>query len=409
MAITQQELGKRIRAAREANRMTQDDVAKHLGVSRPTVGQIEAGNRTISSLELDKLAYLFGRDIREFIADSFQEEDALTALFRSQSDVINQPDVMEKLRECIAVGRAFTNLEHLLGIDRGQTAIASYEMPVPGTRWEAIEHGQHLAEEERRRLGLGNSPLPDLAELLETQGARAGLVDLPEDVSGLTLSDRKVGLFVVANWGHHFLRRRFSFAHEYAHLLVDRARLGLVSRGAERDDLLEVRANAFAASFLMPEEGVRQFIAGLGKGKPSRSYAAVFDEAGSLDVEGRSEPGSQALQLYDVVQLAHNFGVSRPAALFRLRNLRLVTEVEFQQLKARDDSGKGRDLAEQLGLPEPDHTKIRDAFRHRFLSLALEAYRREEISRGKLRELAGMMKLSAEELDRLIVDSGVTV
>ena len=31
MAITQQELGTRIRAAREASRMTQDEVAKHLG------------------------------------------------------------------------------------------------------------------------------------------------------------------------------------------------------------------------------------------------------------------------------------------------------------------------------------------------------------------------------------------
>jgi len=31
MAITQQELGTRIRAAREASHMTQDEVAKHLG------------------------------------------------------------------------------------------------------------------------------------------------------------------------------------------------------------------------------------------------------------------------------------------------------------------------------------------------------------------------------------------
>ena len=67
MAITQQELGTRIRAAREASRMTQDEVAKHLGVSRPTVVQIEAGNRSVSSLELDQLAYLCGRDIRECV------------------------------------------------------------------------------------------------------------------------------------------------------------------------------------------------------------------------------------------------------------------------------------------------------------------------------------------------------
>lgn len=407
MAITQQELGTRIRAAREANRMTQDEVAKHLGVSRPTVVQIEAGNRSVSSLELVKLAYLFGRDIREFMAESFQEEDTLAALFRAQPDVTEQPAVMEKLRECMALGRELTNLERLVGIDRDLTAVATYTRQAPRNRWEAIQQGQRLAAEERRRLGLGSAPLPDLADLLETQGVRTGLVELPEDVSGLTLSDRNIGLFVVANRAHHHLRRRFSFAHEYAHVVVDRDRAGLVSRASDRDDLIEVRANSFAASFLMPEEGVRQFVAGLGKGSPSRAYAEVFDEAGSVDVEGRSEPGSQAVQLYDVVQLAHYFGVSRLAALYRLRNLRLVSAAEFEQLKALDDAGKGRQLAELLGLPEPDDSIVRNEFRHRFLGLALEAYRREEISRGKLTELATLVDLTADDLDRLLEDAGL--
>src|SRR5258705_13187075 len=98
MPITQQELGRRIRAAREACRMTQEDAAKHLGVSRPTFVQIEAGNGSVSSLELDKLAYLFGRDIREFVADEFQEQDALAALFRAQGDVAGRRPALGKVR-----------------------------------------------------------------------------------------------------------------------------------------------------------------------------------------------------------------------------------------------------------------------------------------------------------------------
>ncbi len=387
--------------------MTQDDAAKHLGVSRPTFVQLEAGKRSVSSIELDKLAYLFGRDIREFVADSFQEEDSLSALFRAQVAVVGEPFVLEKLRECMAIGRELTNLEHLVGIDRDLATVASYPLPSPKTRWEAVQQGQRLAEEERRRLGLGNAPLPDMGELLESQSVRTGLVDLPDDVSGLTLSDRKVGLFVVANRAHHYLRRRFSFAHEYAHVVADRERFGLISRASERDDLIEVRANAFAANFLMPEDGARQFVAGLGKGKASRAFAEVFDEAGSLNVEGRTEPGTQALQLYDVVQLAHHFGVSRLSSLFRLRNLRLVTAAEFDHLKALDDQGKGKQLAELLGLPEPDHTEMRSEFKHRFLGLALEAFRRDEVSHGKLRELVAMVGLAADDLDQLIEDAGI--
>jgi DNA-binding XRE family transcriptional regulator len=186
--------------------MTQDDAAKHLGVSRPTFVQIEAGNRSVSSLELDKLAYLFGRDIREFVANAFHEEDSLAALFRAQPAVVAEPEVINKLRECMALGRELTNLERLVGIDRDLSAVASYPFPTPKARWEAVQQGQRLAEEERRRLGLGHTPLPNMSELLESQGVRTGLVDLPNDVSGLTLSDRKVGLFVVANGVHHCLR-----------------------------------------------------------------------------------------------------------------------------------------------------------------------------------------------------------
>jgi Zn-dependent peptidase ImmA (M78 family) len=368
---------------------------------------MEAGNRSVSSLELDRLAYLFGRDIREFVAESLEEEDTLGALFRAQPDVADQPEVVEKLRECMALGRELTNLERLVGIDRDVSAVATYPLPMPRSRWEAIQQGQRLADEERRRLQLGVGPLPDLTELLETQGVRTAVVDLPEDVSGLTLSDRSVGLFVVANRAHHHLRRRFSFAHEYAHVVVDRARFGLVSRASERDDLVEVRANSLAASFLMPEEGVRHFVATLGKGKPSRSYTELFDEGGALSVEGRTEPGTQAVQLYDVVQMAHHFGVSRISALYRLRNLRLVTAQEFDRLKALDESGKGRQIADLLGLPEPDHEAVRNEFRHRFLGLALEAYRRDEISRGKLKELAAMVALTQADLDRLIEDAGL--
>ncbi len=407
MPVTQQELGRRIRAAREACRLTQEQVAERLRVSRPTVAQIEAGKRSVSSLELDRLAHLFGRDIREFVAESFAEEDSLAALFRAQSDVLGHPAVLDALRDCVALGREITNLERLLGIDRATAAIAAYPTPAPANRWQAIRQGEWLAGEERRRLGLGEAALPDLAERLETQGIRTGVVDLPEDVSGLTLNDRRVGLFVVANRDHHVLRRRFSFAHEYAHVLTDRDRFGLVSRASDRDNLVEVRANAFGANFLMPADGVRQFVAGLGKGLPSRVYADVFDEVESLDVEGRTAPGSQVVQLYDVAQLAHHFGVSRIAALYRLRNLRLISQAELGRLKGLEDGGRGKQIAGHLGLPEPDHAEARNRFQHRTLGLALEAYRREEISRGKLHELASMLGINTDSVDELIEDTGL--
>jgi Zn-dependent peptidase ImmA (M78 family)/transcriptional regulator with XRE-family HTH domain len=409
MPITQKELARRLRAAREACHLKQEDVARHLGVSRPTIAQIELGNRAISSLELDKLAYLYGRDIRELLADEFREEDALVALFRLHPEVSEQEDVQAVLRESMALGREFTNLERLLEIERDRAALPVYPVRAPQSRWQSVQQGEQAAVEERRRLQLGGAPLPDLAELLESQGVRTAQLSLPEDLSGLTLFDPEIGPFVVANNrapGHSRLRRRFSYAHEYCHVLLDREQKGTISRTSERDSLLEVRANAFAAAFLMPGSGVREFVHRLGKGRPSRLQADVFDEEEAQRVQARPEPGSQAIQMHDVVLLAHYFGVSRLAALYRLKNLGFLTQVELEALKQQEEEGAGKHLATLLDLPEPDAEAARNEFRHRFLALGLEAFRRDEITRSKLRELAEMVGVSSGELDDVLASAG---
>ena len=407
MPVSPQEMGRRLRAARESCGMTQEDVARRLGVSRPTVAQMELGNRASTSIELDKLAYLFGRDIREFVADSFEEEDALAVLFRAEPEIANHEDVADSLRACIALGREVTNLEGLLGIDRDLSGAVTYEVVAPRSRWDAIQQGERAAEQERRRQGLGWAPAPPLPELLETQGVRTGIVDLPEEISGITISNQSVGLFIVANRQHAPARRRFSFAHEYAHVLFDRRMKGIVTRSSDRDELVEVRANAFAAAFLMPPEGIRQFVNALGKGQPSRAIAQVFDEAGAVQAEGRAAPGSQDIQLYDVVHLAHYFGVSRLAALFRLRNLKLLTQGEFDQLKAADDAGYGSELALLLNLPDSEGADDKDGFRHRVLSLALEAYRRELITRSKFVEVSVLLSMGEAEVSELLQQAGL--
>lgn len=279
---------------------------------------------------------------------------------------------------------------------------------MPKDKREAIEQGEQLAMQERRRLGLGLAPLPDLSELLEGQGVRSAQVSLPEDISGLTLIDSKAGYFVAVNREHPFVRRRFSFAHEYCHLLVDRDRKGIVSRGQDRAELLEVRANAFAGAFLMPREAVLQVVRGLGKGRQPRTDADVFDEVAPVQVRARSATGSQTIQLYDVVQVAHRFRVSRASAAFRLKDLRLLTRIELDALRDLDAKGHGRELAGLLGLPEPDDETLRNQFRKRFIALALEAFRRDEISFGKLTELARMVNVERQEIEGAIASIGLS-
>ena len=407
MSIQPEELAGRLREAREAAGLKQEDAARHLGISRSSVAQTELGNRAVSSLELDRLAHLYGRDIRDFLAAEFRPEDSLVALFRADSGVAGRDEVVKAIGDCVALARELAGLEGLLGLDRAQLGVPAYAGGALRNKWQAIEQGMRVAADERRRLGLTIRPLSDAADLLGSEGVRTALLDLPEDVSGLTLMDPALSLFVVVNRRHSLLRRRFSWVHEYAHVLFDRQLRGTLSRASNRDELAEVRANSFAACFLMPEEGIRDFLAHLGKGQPSRERLEVFDGVAAVPAETRTEPGSQRVQVYDVVLLAHHFGVSRTAALYRLRNLHLLSQAELAALLAEEETGHGKRIAGLLGLPEPDHAAGRGEFRSRFLGLALEAYRREKITRGKLRELAASVGVSGDDLAAILEGDGL--
>jgi hypothetical protein len=72
-----------------------------------------------------------------------------------------------------------------------------------------------------------------------------------------------------------------------------------------------------------------------------------------------------------------------------------------------ENAGQGKRIEDLLHLPQPDHTSAREVFRLRFLGLALEAYRREKITRSKLFELGRLMEYSPDTLEALLVNAGL--
>ena len=72
-----------------------------------------------------------------------------------------------------------------------------------------------------------------------------------------------------------------------------------------------------------------------------------------------------------------------------------------------DEKGADRELAKTMGVNDLDSVEIRNEFRRRLFSLALEAYRRDGISRSKLKELGLMVRLLADEIDRIIENAGL--
>ncbi|HEY4322047.1 MAG TPA: XRE family transcriptional regulator [Gemmatimonadales bacterium] len=404
MPISQTELGRRVRAARESLGLTQEDAATALELARPAVAEIEAGRRVLSSLELFRLASLYGRDMKEFLAPVYSDEDALRAVFRAQRGFEVDSSLQRTLLDWRNRARALTDLEALLDYPRRLCTAGAYPTAPLSSRWNAIQQGELLAEEERGRLGLGRAPVGDLPMLLESQGIRTATVPLPDDVSGLTLQERGQDLLILVNRTHALTRHRFSFAHEYAHVLMDRERGSIVSRAEDRNDLVEMRANSFAAGFLMPTEGVLEFVRERGKGQGSRETAIVHDESDAepVRVEGRSAPGSQMLQTYDVIQAADHFGVSCVAMIYRFKTVGLLKQPQVAALRAAEEARWATELQKLIGdgvsSPSADGPP---AFQRRFIATALEAYRRSLISRGKLVELGALVELSDDQIETL--------
>ncbi|MCI0417498.1 ImmA/IrrE family metallo-endopeptidase [bacterium] len=248
-------------------------------------------------------------------------------------------------------------------------------------------------------MGLGVSPAWEIAETIRSQGVRVTELDMPENISGIFFHGPDIGLVIVNNRKHHRNRRLFSYAHEYCHLLVDRGRPGNVSRYENQNELIEIRANSFAAHFLMPEPGVRSFLRKLGKGEPTRQVQELFSWNQSVEAQKRAAPGSQDLQVHDVVCLAHYFGVSYDAALYHLLNLKLITKERHEEL--RQQSAVAKKIASILQLPNWDES-VHWNLSQEILSLSFEAYRRGEISKQKVIELATEVKADKRKVAQIL-------
>jgi Zn-dependent peptidase ImmA (M78 family) len=156
-------------------------------------------------------------------------------------------------------------------------ALPDYQYGYP-----AYEHGYRLAAETRKRLNIDPSePISGLRELIE---ARLGIPvvqqELGQTFAGATLSNGDVRGIVVNLLGmnENVWVRRMTLCHELGHLLWDpnnRLNKLTVDRYAEIEnpygaggqrprDPVEIRANAFAISFLAPPSAVENAVDKLG-------------------------------------------------------------------------------------------------------------------------------------------------
>ena len=411
MAGNAHDLGPVLQKARTSRGFLQADVASELGVSRATIAQIETGRRSLKAEELRRLAAFYGCSPSELLAPATddQEVDGVAELLRSYPDLAEDHGPSSFAGAC-AIARALTDLEARLEIDSIAHPLPAYGAERANTQWQAARQGYRVAEDERRRLALGEGPVRFVDELLMTLGVRSAKAILPTGIVSISIAHPDHGFLVVVDKNLSLEHRRFRYAHGLAHFLFDTEGPWCACSSDAAPDFTEVRADAFASSLLIPQHGLRRYVETLGKetlGRGAPAVLSVFSEGDGRDttgegrrVDGRQRKGRHPLTLSDVLRAAHYYGTSPSVAAHRLRNLRLLTDRELGRLETMLQSEVHTLTSNKRSLPAEVHEM--DSLRSRLATLAATAFHRGSIDAPRFNELAEFAGASLADRERLL-------
>lgn len=287
----------RLKKLREESGLTQEELGEAVGLSSEYISLLEAGKRTPSIIALNRIARYFQKNISYFLET---REDPFRLLLGDEK--LTEP-MREVIRRFQAFCQEYSELEELT--DRKCQLAPHYSGSLSP---------QNMAEEERRRLGLGNEPIKDIFRLVEVNGCHLLRLRFPEssNLSGIFIYlEEKSAAFGLINTALPLSQQVIAAAHLYGHYLRDRFESPVI----DNQDVLvdeyvtlysprEQFAQAFAMRFLIPPSKVRELV--------------------EKDIRTRH------LTYPQVIFLKRYFGVSAPAMLRTLRLMNYLSRSQFE-------------------------------------------------------------------------------
>lgn len=368
--IDMRQLGKLLQQARKQRGMTQEDAAKLIEASRTTMIAIEKGDRRLKPAELIKLARAYGKSVSDFVRqrpviESFEVQ--FRAMYRQ-----NETE-KEQIKPCILqleeLCQNYLELEQIMKSPLPRNYPSEYS--AKGMPIETI--AEAIANQERQRLGLGDSPIGMLRDILENSvGLRIFYLPMPGKYSEIYSYNEKLGGCIGINAYHPEERRRWSLAHGYLHFLAHRHKAVYdFENQYQRIPESEQLAEAFAKYFLMP----------------TSSLLRQFNERCQANQGGKFTPT-------DLFTLAHYYGVSVMAMTLRLEEMKLLPSGTWDNLKSR--GLKVRETQKNLNLEElPSRSDLNPVH---YQHLAIEALDQGLITEGQFAKFLSINRLEARRI-----------
>ncbi len=360
-------IGLRLAEARKARGVTQEDAATQLGCSRPTLIAIEKGTRQPKGEEIVILAKLYGRKVSDIVRPGEPLADLQPHLRAvAQQMKVEDSGVAGGIAALQRFAEDYRRLERILSV----SLPTNYPEVVTIGRGSPASLAEDVADQERRRLGVGDQPVIHLRSLLEAEvGLRIAYEDLPSRVAGMFAYSSEMGGVILVNRKHPPERRRATMLHEYGHLITDRFKPGIDYLSFPgRKPANERFAEAFSMAFLMPSTSVR------------RRFNQIVNESGDF-------------QIADLCRLSHFYYVSVEAMTLRLEGLGLIPKGVRDHLK--ESRFEVRRAVQMLNLQQ--HPVTDDRFPDRYVFLAVQAFDQGELSEGELASILRCDRVSARE------------
>ena len=365
-------LGSRLQESRRARGLNQQDVADEMNLARTTVVAIEKGERRIKSDELIKFAKFYGRDVSKLLNRVSVAQDFVPQFRQKWREDFSENPELEKVSfELQQFAEDYLELERINGITR-------IELPSPQYNWKGSspeQAAEEIAMAERNRLGIGDGPISNLRERLEMDiGLRIFYFPMPSLISGLFVYHDALGGCIGINSNHPRDRRNWSLAHEFGHYLTNRYQTEITFLQEKRRQSANERlADAFAEIFLMPASGL------------NRRFSEI-----------QRSTSTKGITMSEICHLANLYQVSVQALVIRLEKLRRFPIGTWDSLAA--EGFKPRQAQQILGINA--NPPLESELPRRYVSLAVSAYEKEEISEGQLAKFLRTDRVTA----RIIID-----
>lgn len=255
MSFDKARFGKKLGDRREVFGHSVDALSDATGIPVERLLDLEHGREEPTGDEVLVLASVLLVDFRFFVSSEVEApDDKMDVLFRRYGSDVDGPT-----RRAISELIYLCETEHLVQDLLGRSFARPPDVRLKGTLYKS--HGRQAAAQVRERDHRGpKAPIGDVFALARRLNIHVFRRRLPVDkISGLTVHHQTAGPCIVVNLDEDPYRQRFTLAHELAHALLDADKEVIVSFWST-SDLIEVRANTFAADLLVPRDlfvGVR--------------------------------------------------------------------------------------------------------------------------------------------------------